>query len=57
MFSNEFLIRMLLEKFLFQRQLYRIGKYLEMVGLEVSQGTLTGNLQRMGGLLQSWIKI
>jgi len=52
MFSNDFLIRMLLEKFLFQRPLYRICKYLEMEGLKVSQGTLTGNLQRMGRFLQ-----
>ena len=52
MFSNDFLIRMLLEKFLFQRPLYRICKYLQMEGLEVSQGTLTGNLRRMGEVLQ-----
>ena len=52
MFSNDFIIRMLLEKFLFQRPLYRICKYLEMEGLKVSQGTLTGNLKRMGRFLQ-----
>ena len=52
LFSTGFWVRILLEKFLFQRPLYRIRKTLELEGLFVSQGTLTGGLQRLGELLQ-----
>lgn len=52
LFSIEFWVRLLLEKFLFQRPLYRVRKVLELEGLFVSQGTLTGGLERLGELLQ-----
>ena len=42
----------MLEKFLFQRPLYRIGQRLALEGLSVSQGTLTGGLHRIGVLIQ-----
>ena len=52
MFSRGFWVHLLLEKYLFQRPLYRIRQVLELEGLSVSQGTLTGGLQRIGVLLQ-----
>jgi len=52
MFSTGFWVRLLLEKFLLQRPLYRIRQVLALEGLYVSQGTLTGGLQRIGALLQ-----
>jgi transposase len=52
MFSIEFWVRLLLEKFLYQRPLYRLRQMLAIEGLSVSQGTLTGGLERIGGLLQ-----
>lgn len=51
MFSTGFWVRLLLEKYLFQRPLYRIRQMLALEGLEVSQGTLTGGLKRIGELL------
>ena len=48
MFSTSFWVHLLLEKFLFQRPLYRIRHVLALEGLAVSQGTLTGGLRRMG---------
>jgi len=52
MFATSFWIRLIMEKFLFQRPLYRVRKVLALEGLSVSQGTLTGGLRRIGGLLQ-----
>ena len=52
LFSIGFWVRLLLEKFLFQRPLYRLRKVLELEWLFVSQGTLTGGLKRLGELLQ-----
>lgn len=52
MFATSFWVRLIMEKFLFQRPLYRIRKVLALEGLFVSQGTLTGGLQRIGELLQ-----
>jgi len=52
MFAISFWVRLLLEKFLFQRPLCRILKVLSLEGLNVSAGTLTGGLQRQGELLQ-----
>jgi transposase len=52
MFSIGFWVQLLLEKFLLQRPLYRIGQMLHLHGLDVSQGTLTGGLQRMDPLLE-----
>lgn len=52
LFSTGFWVRVVLEKFLFQRPLYRVCKALELEGLSVSQGTLTGGLRRLGELLQ-----
>ncbi len=52
MFANSFWVRLLMEKFLFQRPLHRVRKVLALEGLCVSQGTLTGGLQRIGELLQ-----
>ena len=51
-FAISFWVRLLLEKFLFQRPLYRILKLLSLEGLDVSPGTITGGLQRLGELLQ-----
>jgi len=51
MFSTEFWVRLLMEKFLFQRPLYRLRQVLALEGLAVSQGTLTGGLERIGPLL------
>lgn len=52
LFSTGFWVHILLEKFLFQRPLYRIGQVLALQGLSVSSGTLTGGLQRIGALIQ-----
>ncbi len=52
LFSTQFWVRVLLEKYLFQRPLYRMRQMLALEGLSVSQGTLTGGLQRLGELLQ-----
>ena len=52
MFATSFWVRLLLDKFLFQRPLHRIRKVLALEGLSVSQGTLTGGLRRIGELLQ-----
>ena len=52
LFSTGFWVQLLLEKFLFQRPLYRIRQRLALDGLSVSQGTLTGGLQRIGALVQ-----
>lgn len=52
MFAVGFWVRLVLEKYLFQRPLYRIRQVLELEGLAVSQGTLTGGLQKLGELLQ-----
>jgi transposase len=52
LFATSFWIRLIMEKFLFQRPLYRVRKVLALEGLTVSQGTLTGGLRRIGELLQ-----
>ena len=52
LFSTGFWVRVLLEKYLFQRPLSRVRQVLALEGLSVSQGTLTGGLQRLGALLQ-----
>jgi len=52
MFATSFWVRLIMEKFLFQRPLYRLRKVLALEGLSVSQGTLTGGLRRLGELLQ-----
>lgn len=52
LFSTGFWVRVLLEKYLFQRPLYRVRQLLALEGLSVSQGTLTGGLQRLGELVQ-----
>jgi len=52
MFATSFWVRLLMEKFLFQRPLHRVRKGLALEGLCVSQGTLTGGLRRIGELLQ-----
>jgi len=52
MLSIGFWVHLLLEKYLFQSPLYRIRQVLALEGLEVSQGTLTGGLKRIGEFLQ-----
>ena len=52
LFSTGFWVQVLLEKYLFQRPLYRVRQRLALEGLSVSQGTLTGGLQRLGELIQ-----
>ena len=51
-FAISFRVRLVLEKFVFQRPLYRIRKILLLEGLPLSQGTLTGGLKQLGELLQ-----
>ena len=52
LFSTEFWARLLLEKFLFQQPLYRVRQALALEGLTVSQGTLTGGIQKIGALIE-----
>ena len=52
LFSTGFWVQVRLEKYLFQRPLYRVRQRLALEGLSVSQGTLTGGLQRLGELIQ-----
>ncbi len=52
MFSCGFWTRLLLEKFLFQRPLYRVRSALALEGLNIPQGTLTGGLRRIEELFQ-----
>ncbi len=52
MFSCEFWVEVLLNKFLHGMALYRVIKMLEAENLYVSQGTLTGALKRIGELVQ-----
>jgi len=52
LFSTGFWVHLLLEKFLFQRPLYRVRQVLALEGLSVSGGTLTGGLKRLGELVQ-----
>lgn len=47
MFSLDFWGHILAEKFLFQRPLSRILTTLQMEGLDLSQGTITGGLQKI----------
>lgn len=52
MFTCGFWTRLLLEKFLFQRPLYRTRSALALEGLDIAQGTLTGGLRRLEELFQ-----
>jgi len=52
LFSTGFWVQLLLEKFLFQRPLYRVRQMLSLHGLSVSGGTLTGGLKRLGEVIQ-----
>ena len=53
MFSSDFWVQLLIEKYLHQRPLYRIRQALSIEGMRrPSQGTLTGGLQKMKVLLQ-----
>jgi len=52
MFSCGFWNRLLLDKFLFQRPLYRTRSALALEGLDIPQGTLTGGLKRIEELFQ-----
>lgn len=52
LFTIGFWVHILLEKYLFQRPLYRVRKVLALKGLCVSQGVLTGGLKRIGELVQ-----
>ena len=52
LFSSGFWVQLLLEKYLFQRPLYRVRQMLALNGLSVSGGTLTGGLKRIGELIQ-----
>jgi len=53
MFSCPFWSQLLVEKFLFQRPLYRIRQALSLEGLDVSGGTLTGGLKRIADLIRA----
>jgi transposase len=52
MFTSGFWTELLLNKYLHGMPVYRIKKALEMERLEVSQGTLTGGLKKIGRLLE-----
>jgi transposase len=52
MFSCNFWSQLLIEKFLLQRPLYRIRQALSLEELDVSDGTLTGGLQRIADLIR-----
>ena len=52
MFSTNFWTHILLEKFLFQRPLFRILQTFKMEGLFLSQGTITGGLQKIEEMLR-----
>jgi transposase len=52
MFGISFWVRILLEKYLFQRPIHRVLSVLELEGLDVSQGTITEGLRRIGELLR-----
>lgn len=52
LFTIGFWVWILMEKFLFQRPLYRTRAVLALQGLFVSQGTLTGGLKRVGEMVQ-----
>lgn len=52
MFTCGFWTRLFLEKFLFQRPLYRTRSALALEGLDIPQGTLTGGLKRIEELFQ-----
>jgi transposase len=51
LFTAGFIARLLIEKFVLGRPLYRIGTALRMEGLDLSQGTLVGVLQTVDFLL------
>jgi transposase len=50
--AADFWVRLILEKFLFQRPLYRVRQMLALNGLSISQGTLTGGLKKIKSLLE-----
>ncbi len=52
LFTSGFWAWILMEKFLFQRPLYRTREVLALQGLFVSQGTLTGGLKRIGEMVR-----
>jgi len=52
MFTCGFWTRLILDKFLFQRPLYRTRSALALEGLDIPQGTLTGGLRRIEELFQ-----
>jgi transposase len=52
MLTQGFWVQLILEKFLFQRPLYRIRQMLALEGFNVSQGTLTGGLKKIMVLIQ-----
>lgn len=56
MFSCGFWTRLLLDKFLFQRPLYRTLAALALEGLDISQGTITGGLRRIEELFQPLVE-
>lgn len=47
MFSVDFWVHILAEKFLFQRPMSRILQTLALEGLDISQGTITGGLEKI----------
>ncbi|WP_419662170.1 transposase, IS66 family [Desulfosarcina variabilis str. Montpellier] len=52
MFTEGFWVRLILEKFFFQRPLYRIRQVLALQGFDISQGTLTGGLKKIKDLVE-----
>ena len=52
LFAGDFRARLIWDKFLFQRPLYRLRQMLALEGLSVSQGTLTGGLQKIKPLFE-----
>ncbi len=52
MFSVDFWVHILLEKYLFQRPMNKIIETLKLEGLDISQGTITGGLQKIQEIVQ-----
>jgi len=50
--SDGFWVELLLDKYLYQQPLYRLRQRLSLHGFDVSQGTLTGGLQRLLPLVE-----
>ena len=51
LFTAGFIARLIIEKYVLGRPLYRIGAAMRMEGLDLAQGTLVGVFQQVSALL------